>query len=228
MVRTVMVPVYGMQVVAHAARTAIGIHPKTEDVYSGSAERSLSELHRNLKFFFEAVKLYGTLAVITLIGGLGGRTGLVLGLDFVVIAALGTVGTLTLRNRRDLGTEIIKKFHQLYNTADVAGIRAVADPTFVRGVPEEQQVEFTRAVSEKLGSVKGTSNVTWDARWSEPWSSQGTTISLIQITDFENGRVEESFAVHVVSGRGYLLGWSVMASGLRMRCDAGFRELVLT
>jgi len=104
-------------------------------------------------------------------------------------------------------------FHAALDAGKVEQIWAAADPQLRAATPHDKFVPFLNAVQRKLGKVKQSKQLGWNANA----TTGGTFVTLTMETTFERGTGTEQFVYHKVAEHDLkLVGYNIQSQDMMM------------
>jgi hypothetical protein len=132
-------------------------------------------------------------------------------LIFLVLAGLSSCGSSeSLKN----STKSVELFHSQLNSEQYQNIYAAADEGLQKTTTEGDFVAFLQAVHKKLGNVQTSQRSNFQVGVS---TGQGTTVTLVYQTSFEQGSGTEQFLWHMRGNQPVLLGYHINSNALILK-----------
>jgi len=129
---------------------------------------------------------------------------------FVAAAMLAGCGVK--ESFKDAEAEVAK-FHQAMDAGNLQPIWRQADPVLRKGPEHDQLAKALEAVQRKLGKVKGTKQVGWNANA----TTGGTFVTLTYETQFERGSGVEQFVYRKSDeGQVALTGYNIQSQDMML------------
>ncbi len=135
---------------------------------------------------------------------------LVLPLFVLMLAALGCQ---TLTNGMPAAEKGVVTFHALMDDEKFSEIYDTSDERMKQSGPKEEIVEFLTAVRRKLGKVKSSTTENWQVQNYNMTSS----IVLVQATEFENGKGNETFTFVIDGDSAKLSGYHISSNDMLIK-----------
>ena len=129
---------------------------------------------------------------------------------FIILLGLVLVGCGDTIHGKALAEPKVEVFHEQLNGKRFDEIYNTAGEDFRKAASKEKVLELFAAINRKLGAAKISKTVNWNVR---TFNSK-TTISLVEETDFEQGRGTETFAFLIVDGRAELVGYNINSTDM--------------
>ena len=111
-------------------------------------------------------------------------------------------------------TKSVEQFHSQLNTEQYQGIYAAADDGLHKATNETDFVAFLQAVHKKLGNVQTSQRTNFQVGVS---TGQGTVVTLVYDTTFEQGSGTEQFLWHMRDNQPALLGYHINSNALILK-----------
>ncbi|MBB4856883.1 hypothetical protein HNO88_000180 [Novosphingobium chloroacetimidivorans] len=107
----------------------------------------------------------------------------------------------------------VARFHQALDRGDVQRLWDEADPQFRKATPRAQFDRLVAAIRTKLGKVKASKQVGWNANA----STSGTFLTVTAQTTFERGTGTEEFVFAKHAGqRPRLAGYDIQSQDMML------------
>jgi hypothetical protein len=108
----------------------------------------------------------------------------------------------------------VEQFHSQLNTEQYQAIYAAADDGLHKATNEADFVAFVQAVHKKLGNVQTSQRTNFQVGVS---TGQGTVVTLVYNTTFEQGSGTEQFLWHMRDNQPVLLGYHINSNALVLK-----------
>jgi hypothetical protein len=126
---------------------------------------------------------------------------------------LAVIGCKTLTEGKPAAEKGVASFLSMLNEGKFEEIFNNADDGFKNSGPKEDTIKFLTIVNSKLGKVVSTSNQSWKAQT----FNMTSTIVLLQSTEFENGKGEETFTFVLDGDNVKLLGYNINSMDMMLK-----------
>jgi hypothetical protein len=113
-----------------------------------------------------------------------------------------------------IATKGVEEFHTQLNSEEYQSIYAVADENLQKTTTEGDFVALLQAVHKKLGNVQKSQRSNYQIGIS---TGQGTVVTLVYQTNFEQGSGTERFLWHMRDNQPMLLGYQINSSALILK-----------
>jgi len=123
----------------------------------------------------------------------------------LVILLIIALGCGAVSDGRPAAEKAIVQFHAMLDNEQYADIYTGLDPEFKKLATEEEALKLFQAVHMKLGKVTSSTNQTWKAN-ATPF---GTTVEMVQDTQFERGKGAEDFVFFYANKKVSLAGYHI-------------------
>ncbi|KQM18817.1 DUF4019 domain-containing protein [Novosphingobium sp. Leaf2] len=130
----------------------------------------------------------------------------------VVLAASALAACNVQESIRNADAEVAQ-FHRSLDAGSWGAVWDSSDPALRQATPRAQWVKLLEAVHRKLGNVKSTKQVGWNANT----STNGSFVTVTTETVFERGKGTEQFVFHKgEADKLALVGYSIQSQDMML------------
>jgi hypothetical protein len=102
-------------------------------------------------------------------------------------------------------------FHEMMSAGQFDDIYSQSDEAWNKAVTAEQSIRFLSVLNRKLGVVKNSQSMGWNAGYG---TSGGESVTLRYTTQFEHGAGVETFVYRFADGKALLAGYNINSNEL--------------